>query len=237
MALAPLVGTGVPFATYFVAILFVVWYGGFRAALLNLILSIGAGTYFFISPATTSPFLLTSHADRVTVIGFLVVSLVVIFLLDLQKRTLERVELEAVRRRGAENAEREQRQWFETTLASISDAVIATDAEGKVTFMNSVANALTGWHIAHAQGLPLSGPGGLERAAGILHHVATSVLIELSAAHFRLTHADGRVEEIRVNAGDIWFQPGDAFTVESLGAWPEHEALRIELKTSKRNGN
>jgi hypothetical protein len=80
-------------------------------------------------------------------------------------------------------------------------------------------------------------PRALERAAGRLHHVATSVLIELSAAHFRLTHADGRVEEIRVNAGDIWFQPGDAFTVESLGAWPEHEALRIELKTSKRNGN
>jgi hypothetical protein len=80
-------------------------------------------------------------------------------------------------------------------------------------------------------------PGALERAAGRLEHLATSVLIELSAAHFRLTHRDGRAEEIRVKAGDIWFQAGDVFTVESLGAWPEHEALRIELKTSKWNGN
>ncbi len=80
-------------------------------------------------------------------------------------------------------------------------------------------------------------PGALERAAGRREHLATSVLIELSAAHFRLTRPDGRVDEIRVKAGDIWFQTGDVFTVESVGEWPEHEALRIELKTSKRNGN
>ena len=39
----------------------------------------------------------------------------------------------------------EQREWFRTTLSSIGDAVIATDAEGRVTFLNAVAEALTGW--------------------------------------------------------------------------------------------
>ena len=46
----------------------------------------------------------------------------------------------------------EQREWFRTTLTSIGDAVIATDAQGQVTFMNPVAETLTGWPMADAKG-------------------------------------------------------------------------------------
>lgn len=46
----------------------------------------------------------------------------------------------------------EQREWFEVTLRSIGDAVIATDMEGKITFMNQVAQTLTAWPISEAQG-------------------------------------------------------------------------------------
>ena len=42
-----------------------------------------------------------------------------------------------------------------TTLASIGDAVIATDELGLVTFLNPVAVSLTGWTTAEAAGLPL----------------------------------------------------------------------------------
>jgi PAS domain S-box-containing protein len=48
-----------------------------------------------------------------------------------------------------------QREWFRITLGSIGDAVIATDTTGIVTFLNEVAQTLTGWSAADAIGRPL----------------------------------------------------------------------------------
>lgn len=41
------------------------------------------------------------------------------------------------------------------TLASIGDAVIVTDADGRVNFLNPIAEALTGWSTGEAAGQPL----------------------------------------------------------------------------------
>jgi PAS domain S-box-containing protein len=49
----------------------------------------------------------------------------------------------------------DQREQLRTTLASIGDAVIATDADGRVTSLNAVAEQLTGWSLASALGRPL----------------------------------------------------------------------------------
>ena len=59
---------------------------------------------------------------------------------------------EIVRRRHAELEVREQRELLHVTLSSIGDAVIATDQNGQVTFMNPLAAELTGWDRSAAAG-------------------------------------------------------------------------------------
>ena len=48
-----------------------------------------------------------------------------------------------------------EREFLATTLASIGDAVMLTDPEGRVTYLNPVAQELTGWSAADAVGQPL----------------------------------------------------------------------------------
>jgi PAS domain S-box-containing protein len=48
-----------------------------------------------------------------------------------------------------------EREWLETTLASIADGVIVTDANGMVQMMNGVAEELTGRRREDATGLPI----------------------------------------------------------------------------------
>jgi len=85
-----------------------------------------------------------------------VANVVVLFLVTV----LVGVAFEIVRRelrahRRTMHALHEQREWLRVTLTSIGDAVIVTDKEGVVRFLNPVAGTLTGWH-QDAIGHPLT---------------------------------------------------------------------------------
>jgi PAS domain S-box-containing protein len=60
---------------------------------------------------------------------------------------------EALERKSAELFE--QRESFRVTLSSIGDGVITTDTEGRITFLNPVAEAMTGWKLSEAAGQPV----------------------------------------------------------------------------------
>jgi PAS domain S-box-containing protein len=56
------------------------------------------------------------------------------------------VQRELQARRRAEAEAHTQREWCMTILASIGDAVIVTDAAGRIQFLNSVAQVITEWN-------------------------------------------------------------------------------------------
>lgn len=55
-----------------------------------------------------------------------------------------------------EHALKESHEWLATTLNSIGDGVIATDAKGNIKFMNPIAETLTGWETSRATGQALT---------------------------------------------------------------------------------
>jgi len=62
----------------------------------------------------------------------------------------------ALYRHEMERRLKEREQWYLTVLRSIVDAVITTDEKGIITFMNPIAEALTGWLYEDALGKHLS---------------------------------------------------------------------------------
>jgi hypothetical protein len=66
---------------------------------------------------------------------------------ELNQEIGERKQVEAELRR--------QRKWLQVTLSSIGDGVIATNAAGQITFMNAIAEDLTGWTLAEASQKPI----------------------------------------------------------------------------------
>ena len=79
---------------------------------------------------------------------------------DEEERRLRSVALQnanaiLLARRQAERELAAEREELRITLASIGDAVISTDAEGRVKYLNPVAEALTGWTQTEAVGQPL----------------------------------------------------------------------------------
>ena len=85
--------------------------------------------------------------------SFVVVSAVVVAAAIVYWNALALGDMEVDRLR-AEETERKQREWLRTTLASIGDAVIATDVRGVVTLVNGAAEKLVGAG-QEAVGLPL----------------------------------------------------------------------------------
>ncbi|MDO8715756.1 MAG: ATP-binding protein [Dehalococcoidales bacterium] len=71
---------------------------------------------------------------------------------DLKSVTASKSDLEREieERKKAEEALKESEQRWAITLASIGDAVIATDVTGRITFMNAIAEELTGWTFPEA---------------------------------------------------------------------------------------
>lgn len=143
---------------------------------------------------------LTAHADTATVARACTTEPFGYILKPFDERELSTVIEMAIYKHRAEERLRESEERHATTLRSIGDAVIATDAAARVTMMNPVAESLTGWPQAEALGraltevfhivnetsrLPVESPIGKVLATGTTVGLANStVLIRRDGAEF-----------------------------------------------------
>lgn len=122
-----------PFLLPMIAVLVAALRGGFVAGLICGVVTLFLANYFVIPPIGS----------------FRVPSLTDTYELGVFALTAAIISMLAARRRQAQLT-------LEATLASIGDGVIVTDRDGCVTFLNNVAESLTGWSLADAAGRPLS---------------------------------------------------------------------------------
>ncbi|MDH7511327.1 MAG: diguanylate cyclase [Clostridiales bacterium] len=94
-----------------------------------------------------------------------------------QKELLTVIEM-ALYKHQMELTLREREGWLTTILQSIGDGVIATDRLGHITFMNPVAEKLTGWRQPESINKPLSSVLHLiEEESGRLHRLSVPRLL------------------------------------------------------------
>jgi PAS domain S-box-containing protein len=139
--LGPLLADHLPVLTFYIAVAVTAWYGGLKPALVAMVLGFIAGLAFFVP--TSADFslrqvLLEQWDDWVR---YFVVAAAFAIFGEAKKDAVRRAEL--------------RRETLQVTLLSIGDGVVVTDVEGRVTSLNPIAEALTGWKQRDAAGLPL----------------------------------------------------------------------------------
>lgn len=132
---------------FFPAVFVSSWIGGLLPGLLSTFISAALVAWFFIPPEFTfadkSPMALTS-IGLFCIMGFLFSS----FNGRLRNASKLAEEANSTLRASEEN--------LSVTLNSIGDAVMTTDAQGRVTRLNCIAERLTGWSQAEAVGRPVA---------------------------------------------------------------------------------
>ena len=136
--LDPVMGDALPLVTLFGAVAAAVWLGGYRVAIPVTVLGYIACSYLFIPPRGSFNL---SRADVVGLVAYLFTCSLIIFFGEAA--------------RAAQARAHQRQEVFRVALRSIGDAVITTDIQGCITYINGVGEALTGWSQQEALGQPL----------------------------------------------------------------------------------
>ncbi len=134
-ALSPVLHDDVPYLTFFAAVMTAAWYGGFREGMVATLFSGAAAVVLFVKPSW-----LEAGVDFPNMVALALFGLSGWLISEMSGQLHE-----------ARYGERLETERLQTTLHSIGDGVIVTEAEGKVTMVNPVAERLTGWTTAEAR--------------------------------------------------------------------------------------
>jgi two-component system cell cycle sensor histidine kinase/response regulator CckA len=190
---------------------------------------------------------LTAYADRKTLQRAKVTEPYGYIIKPFEERDLRAAIEVALYKHEMERRLKESEQWLATTLRSIGDAVVATDEEGHVVFMNGVAESLTGWNqasalgreaadiltlIAEETGVAVENPITKVLQDGLDIHLGEYLLLAKNGRHIPV---DGSTALIRDDEngvrGVVWvFQD----VSERLRAQREREDLQAQLFQAQR---
>lgn len=199
------IGGANPFVFFYLAVLFAAWFGGFGPGVLATALSAGAAICLWAWPQSWSS--LPPHAWLHPLLFAAVGLLSSVFAEALHRAVLAGT--------SAEQQAQADRERFRVTLASIGDAVIATDEGGRVQFMNPVAEQVTGWTADEARGQPLdevfviADEQTRERVESPVRRVLESGHVVGLGTHTILRARDGRERPVEDSAAPIRGSGGD----------------------------
>ncbi len=127
--------------------------------------------------------------------------------------------LDITDRKQAEFELQQEKERAQITLRSIGDAVITTDVNGQIEFLNPVAEKLTGWECAIARGLSLNrilGHFDVASREGIEKPLARSLQTGMSVrsgCDWMLRRHDGRSVSIQYSISPLLSRDGEALGV------------------------
>lgn len=152
--LIPVLHDNFPFITLYGAVAIAVWYGRWQpAAVVSLLGYIGARYLFFAIPASAA---LTAVAEIVGLTAYGLSCGMIIYFGERTHRANDQLLQVFESANTLEDTLAKEKELLATTLASIGDAVIVTDARGHVTSVNAEAERLLGWKYSEIVHRPLS---------------------------------------------------------------------------------
>jgi len=134
---------------------------------------------------------------------------------EMQPRELVRSLENAIERKAIEEALFEEKERAQVTLDSIGDAVISADVEGRVTFLNLLAERLTGWPEPEATGRSMDEVFHIEDAAT---RVAIPNPMNQAVALNRVGHLPANCVLIRRDGHEIFIEDSAAPIHNRIGA-------------------
>lgn len=152
---------------------------------------------------------LTAHSDKDTLERVKITEPYGYLIKPFEERELHTAIEIAIYKHQMERKLKESERWLSTTLSSIGDALIATDVEGRVKFMNIVGEKLTGYREKEALGKDLAAVFRIinEKTRTVMDNPVMKVLrdgrIVGMANHTVLIARDGREIPIDDSAAPI----------------------------------
>ncbi len=136
-----------------------------------------------------------------------------------EKKYMVGVGVDITNRKKLESELLREKKLLETTLVSVGDGVISCDNYGRVSFLNRVAEFLTGWKYDDAKGRPIEEVFNIineytrEKSENIVKKVIESRKINELANHTLLISIDGTERPIEDSAAPIIGFDGTIFGV------------------------